>query len=177
MAVTYSPRAGYAGVTGTVAYGPNGLMFNIGAALAAGGGSIVVADAELAQALDKYPALYRSADDGQALAASPAQRWTSVSVGSGLPNATDVAFEVRRAGEAFARYQVLANGSVKSGDGTVAPTVQAGAVATDDPRLSDARTPLAHSHVIADVTGLQAALNAAGGGSVSFVAQAKWGVD
>lgn len=36
----------------------------------------------------------------------------------------------------------------------------AGKVATTDPRLSDARTPLAHGHVVADTTGLQAALDA-----------------
>lgn len=35
----------------------------------------------------------------------------------------------------------------------------AGKVGTADPRLSDARTPLAHTHVIADTTGLQAALD------------------
>lgn len=34
-----------------------------------------------------------------------------------------------------------------------------GAVASTDSRLSDARAPLAHTHVIADVTGLQTALN------------------
>jgi hypothetical protein len=34
------------------------------------------------------------------------------------------------------------------------------AVRAEDSRLSDARTPLAHTHVIADVTGLQAALDA-----------------
>lgn len=33
-------------------------------------------------------------------------------------------------------------------------------VDTTDPRLSDARTPLAHGHVIADVTGLQTSLDA-----------------
>lgn len=34
-----------------------------------------------------------------------------------------------------------------------------------DPRLTDARTPLEHSHEIADVNGLQAALDGAGGGA------------
>ena len=36
-----------------------------------------------------------------------------------------------------------------------------------DTRLSDARTPTAHSHAISDVTGLQAALDAKGSGSVT----------
>lgn len=36
-------------------------------------------------------------------------------------------------------------------------------VATDDPRLTDARTPLAHTHTIEDVQGLAAALEDAGG--------------
>lgn len=45
-----------------------------------------------------------------------------------------------------------------SPDAATARTV-IGAVSTSDTRLADARTPLAHTHVIGDVTGLQTALN------------------
>ena len=38
-------------------------------------------------------------------------------------------------------------------------TLDAGKVATTDPRLSDARTPTAHSHAISEVTGLSSALD------------------
>jgi hypothetical protein len=38
-------------------------------------------------------------------------------------------------------------------------TALAGKVATTDPRLSDARTPLTHGHTIGDTTGLQTALD------------------
>lgn len=48
------------------------------------------------------------------------------------------------------------------------------AVSDTDPRNSDARVPLAHVHAIADVTGLSAALAAAG---ASFATVAKFGVD
>ncbi|NKG21121.1 hypothetical protein [Paeniglutamicibacter terrestris] len=46
---------------------------------------------------------------------------------------------------------------------TFTPTIGATsttAVAGNDPRLTDSRTPLAHSHAIANVTGLQAAIDA-----------------
>lgn len=38
-------------------------------------------------------------------------------------------------------------------------TLDAGKVSTNDPRLTDARTPTAHTHAISDVTGLSAALD------------------
>lgn len=41
-----------------------------------------------------------------------------------------------------------------------APWALGNFVLTTDPRLADARAPLAHSHVIGDVTGLQVALDA-----------------
>ena len=62
--------------------------------------------------------------------------------------------------------------------GKVLPAaVQGTAVVTADPRLSDARTPVSHTHTIANVTGLQTALDgkqASGsyvtnGGSVSSI--------
>jgi hypothetical protein len=147
MAVTYSPRVGYSGVTGSVAYGPHGFAFNIGAALTAGGGSFVVNDAELAQVLDRYPPLYRSSDDGQPLIASPPQRWQAVGVGAGLGSG-EVAFEVRRTAEQFARWQVLGDGSQKVGDGTVAPTAA--------PSLASiAATHASLSGVPAQITALQ----------------------
>jgi len=49
-------------------------------------------------------------------------------------------------------------------------TALAGKVGTSDARLSDARTPLAHVHLIADVTGLQTALNGKQG-TLGFTAE------
>lgn len=56
----------------------------------------------------------------------------------------------------------LTNRPLDGKDLTLANTadwrLKLGATATDDPRLSDARAPRAHTHVLTDVTGLAAAL-------------------
>lgn len=47
---------------------------------------------------------------------------------------------------------------IAAGDDAAEARAAIGAVADDDPRLSDARPPTAHQHAIGDVTGLSAAL-------------------
>lgn len=50
--------------------------------------------------------------------------------------------------------------SLNSAADAAAARTAIGAVASTDPRLTDARTPTAHTHAVSDVTGLQAALDA-----------------
>lgn len=52
------------------------------------------------------------------------------------------------------------SGSYAPATGIAPSAITGTAVITNDSRLSDARTPVAHSHAIADVTSLQATLTA-----------------
>ena len=71
---------------------------------------------------------------------SKADKSTTITAGAGLSGGGD-----------------LTTGRTLSANfGAAADTVCEG----DDARLSDARTPLAHTHIVADVTGLQTALDA-----------------
>jgi hypothetical protein len=58
-----------------------------------------------------------------------------------------------------------ASGSYAPATGIVPSAITGTAVITTDSRLSDARTPVAHTHAIADTTGLQAALDSKMSGS------------
>jgi hypothetical protein len=67
---------------------------------------------------------------------------------------TDFASAVAAAAPPTTDASLLVSGTLS------ASRLPASAVLTSDSRLSDARTPTTHSHAIADVTGLQTALNA-----------------
>lgn len=119
MAYTYALRAQYVATYsgGTIAYGPYGASFNIGAALTAGGGTITTSDASLIRELDAYPPLFRSGSTGTPVP-EISHRYESVSAGNGLAT-SEIAMEVRRNNEAYPRWQVLADGTTYQGNGAV----------------------------------------------------------
>jgi hypothetical protein len=123
MSVTYQLRPQYVGVFdgGTVSVGPYSVAFDIGAALTAGGGSIVTNDVDLINRLDKYDPLFRSSETADAHDPSPVVQFRSIRVGVGS-SGTEVVYEARRAGDAYPRWQVDSTGAMASGDGTVPPT-------------------------------------------------------
>lgn len=73
-----------------------------------------------------------------------------------ISNATAIGRSVLTAATPADARTAIGAGTSSLAIGTTASTAAAG----NDARLSDARTPLAHSHAVSDVTGLQAALDA-----------------
>jgi hypothetical protein len=122
MAVQYQLRPPYVGSYGggSIAVGKYATTFDVGAALAAGGGTITAADQDLIRALDAYAPLFRSGTTADPISDAFDLRLVSVSGGNGLTGTAPV-FEVRRNGDSYARWQVLANGNMLQGDGTLAP--------------------------------------------------------
>src|SRR4051812_13070250 len=112
MAVQYQLRPPYVGSYGggSIAVGKYATTFDVGAALAAGGGTITAADQDLIRALDAYAPLFRSGTTADPISDAFDLRLVSVSGGNGLTGTAPV-FEVRRNGDSYARWQVLANGN------------------------------------------------------------------
>jgi hypothetical protein len=168
VSVSYQLRPQYVGVYGggQINVGNAGYVFDVGAALTAGGGTIVAADADLANALDRYAPLFRSSETSDPLVPVMQDRLRNLSVGNAAA-AGEAVFESRLNNEAYPRFRLLANGTVMTGPGSVAPTSRAGgtfAVETFGAR-SDA--------VSDDTAAVQAAIdaaNAAGGGVVQLPA-------
>jgi hypothetical protein len=168
VSVSYQLRPQYVGVYGggQINVGNAGYVFDVGAALTAGGGTIVAADADLANALDRYAPLFRSSETSDPLVPVMQDRLRNLSVGNAAA-AGEAVFESRLNNEAYPRFRLLANGTITTGPGSAAPTSRAGgtfAVETFGAR-SDA--------VSDDTAAVQAAIdaaNAAGGGVVQLPA-------
>jgi hypothetical protein len=140
MAIVYKLRPGFAFAGGTVGYGTFGLMFDVGAALTAGGGQFTVTDATLAAKLDTYAPVFRFSDDGVTLKSFDV-RFKSLSVG-GLLATSDSAFEVHRDGENFARLKILSAGTVLTGDGTIEPATSLGGASSIPATIVDVKGDL-----------------------------------
>jgi len=94
----------------------------------------------------------KQASGSYATAAQGALADTALQPAALTPYRTSAAQDVLDAGKQPAGSYAPASG--------ISPTAITGtAVITTDPRLSDARTPTTHSHAVADVTGLQTALD------------------
>lgn len=128
--------ATYAG--GSIAYGPNSLTFDVGAALTAGGGTITTSDAALAAVLDDYPPLFKSGSSG-VLTPQIQSRLRSMSVGNAAIT-TETVFESHLNNEQFPRLKVLGDGTITTGNGTVDPVTPVGGSGTGIPAtLLDAK--------------------------------------
>lgn len=93
--------------------------------------------------------LYRSDEDTPHNAV-----WTDITPPSGGPGGSVSWNDVLNKPSTFTPTTPIAQSSISDLVSALSSKVE-----TNDSRLSDARTPLAHPHVIADTTGLQTALN------------------
>lgn len=125
MSVSFQLRPQYVGnyAGGTISVGYLGASFNVGAALTAGGGTIVATSTELVDALSKYPPLFQSGSDSNPLRPSMDVRMKNISLGSGSTNA-ESAIEIQRDGDLFPRLVLYASGVILTGTGASAPTTQ-----------------------------------------------------
>lgn len=122
--ITYQLRAGVSGYTGGVIRVDDTRAYDVGAALAAGSGTITApdTDAALLAALDAYAPLQRTGSTSSPpTPPPPPQTMRRLRLGRGSDPGETV-LQAARDTDPYNRFELSVDGGIKTGDGTAAPS-------------------------------------------------------